>query len=351
MLLLYVYVFRADCLVLDHLSQGLKHLWGHGPTADTALSLSHRPLDSPLPLLSAHFAFPIRSAAPPVWSSDHPLDTTPDISFPSPIFVSLEYSQQFISVVCSTGLFVNSSKGAPFLLSLCPCVCSAPDSKQVYSGYPLEQMREEAQWLFGDWCIAHWGISFSGFPLRTLSTFFFFFLSRKKNLEESRKTKNVIIHLLFFVSWPQISFIWLIILFLPSWCLLSVLVSFLLSPVEMKAGPLCVPSRHCPVCQANPQRCLATPGSLDTTLMDRHCVGYRFISHRVIEPVVCEVLCWLQEKLRNECHRPPLTVAFEGWVGREQWWSRYPGLGTKVSSCPGALFWDQSCLSSFRSLI
>lgn len=187
MLLLYVYVFRADCLVLDHLSQGLKHLWGHGPTADTALSLSHRPLDSPLPLLSAHFAFPIRSAAPPVWSSDHPLDTTPDISFPSPIFVSLEYSQQFISVVCSTGLFVNSSKGAPFLLSLCPCVCSAPDSKQVYSGYPLEQMREEAQWLFGDWCIAHWGISFSGFPLRTLSTFFFFFFVKK---EESRRVKK-----------------------------------------------------------------------------------------------------------------------------------------------------------------
>ena len=54
----------------------------------------------------------------------------------------------------------------------------------------------------------------------------------------------------------------LIILCLLS-CLLSKKLSLLLSSVAMKAALLCVPSHHCQL-QANPWRCLATLGSLDT---------------------------------------------------------------------------------------
>lgn len=111
----------------------------------------------------------------------------------------------------------------------------------------------------------------------------------------------------------------LIILCLLS-CLLSKKLSLLLSSVAMKAALLCVPSHHCQL-QANPWRCLATLGSLDTAFTATVGIIYLFptdllCSHYVwsCTLVSCEVQKWMSQSL---------CVQWNLWkLGRWGGWAR-----------------------------
>lgn len=140
---------------------------------------------SPLPLPSAHTAFSFGSVSPPVWWWPPAVRHSPDFSFPAHLCALSIHSVLSLSCLrLSTGLCVLQP-----VLALCPYVRSAPDSAGIQ--WIHAWIDEERNW------VAQWSTSF---PLtwRTLSSF----STRKKN-QDSRRIKDIVIHLLFMYHCPE----------------------------------------------------------------------------------------------------------------------------------------------------
>lgn len=71
-------------------------------------------------------------------------------------------------------------------------------------------------------------------------------------------------------------------------------------PCGSKSGSTVCSQAFSALLQANLQCCLATLGSLDTALMGIVGITYLFPTD-LLSSVMCEALCWFQEKYRNEC--------------------------------------------------
>lgn len=155
----------------------------------------------------------------------------------------LEHPQHFISelFIFSPGLW-TLPKGPLLFSSLCPCVWSALTQNRYTVNVHLNKWEKKLSGsLWVGELLTEAPASQASPWERCLSLFF-------KEEESRRFKKNQECHYSFgFLCVMAPNIIHMIILFLPSWYLLSALVSFLISPVEMKAGPLYVPSRHCPV--------------------------------------------------------------------------------------------------------
>ena len=84
--------------------------------------------------------------------------------------------------------------------------------------------------------------------------------------------------------------------------------------MALKAALLRVPSHHCQL-QANPWRCLATLGSLDTAFTAT--VGIIYLFPQIYYALImCEAVHWFHTKYRNERHsRCTFSGAFESWDG------------------------------------
>lgn len=115
-----------------------------------------------------------------------------DPAFPSPVFVLAAHSQHFISelyvFLCS---IVNSSKGGTFsLISVSLCLVSTwlKAGVQWIHTWIDEKRNRVAQWCPG--CVLMW---------RALSRFF----PQEKSQKDSRRIKDIVIHLLFFVWVPE----------------------------------------------------------------------------------------------------------------------------------------------------
>lgn len=161
----------------------------------------------------------------------------------------------YLWVVCPS--LLDCALFSPFPLSV-SCVRSAPDSKREYSKYMCESMRKETE-RHSEAPAFHW----RGEHCLRFST-------KRKNQEDSRRIKDIIIHLLFLCHCPEYHSYY----FFPSH-LVSSLSDTQLSYKSCR-NDSCMSPAFTALCQTNPQRCLDTPSSLDTALMGTLLVIYLF---------------------------------------------------------------------------
>lgn len=215
---LYIYVFRANCLVLARSSQPWSTS-GYGAQWWSSTQFCPQAFGGPSAFALSSYCFLLRQCFPisvTWWPSA--VRHGPDISFPDPIFVLSEHSQHFISELYALLYWIVRSSALS--LSLCPV-----------SGQHLTQSGSTV-----NTCVNRWGKKLSGTVKHQLSidveniVYVFPQRGRIKKIQEESRTSLFIC----FFCVTALSIIH-IIFFLPTWYLPSVILSFLISPVEMTA--------------------------------------------------------------------------------------------------------------------
>lgn len=236
----------------------LKHPCGYGAQWWSSTQFCPQAFGGPSAFALSSYCFLLRECFPisvTWWPSA--VRHSPDISFPGPLFVLSEHSQHFISELYALLYWIVRSSALS--LSLCP----VSGQHRTQSGSTVNtrvnrSMRKEAEW-HSEAPAFHW----RGEHCLRFST-------KRKNQEDSRRIKDIIIHLLFLCHCPEYHSYY----FFPSH-LVSSLSDTQLSYKSCR-NDSCVSPAFTALCQTNPQRCLDTPSSLDTALMGTLLVIYLF---------------------------------------------------------------------------